>query len=74
MAAVTVSSDFRPFAQKMQREGLPQVFIDTFHFYYDQLVHGATGYITRDDAGPVGEHPPATSSSARPSWRPARRR
>ena len=57
MAAVTVSSDFRPFAQKMKREGLPQVFIDTFHFYYDQLVHGATGYITRDDAGPVGNIP-----------------
>ncbi|MFN8465744.1 MAG: UTP--glucose-1-phosphate uridylyltransferase [Caldilineaceae bacterium] len=57
MAAVTVSSDFRPFARKMRREGLPQVFIDTFHFYYDQLVHGATGYITRDDAGSVGDIP-----------------
>jgi UTP--glucose-1-phosphate uridylyltransferase len=57
VAAVTVSSDFRPFAQKMKREGLPQVFIDTFHFYYDQLVHGATGYITRGDAGPVGNIP-----------------
>jgi UTP--glucose-1-phosphate uridylyltransferase len=57
VAAVTVSSDFRPFARKMKREGLPQVFIDTFHFYYDQLVHGATGYITREDAGSVANIP-----------------
>lgn len=46
-------ADFKPFAKKMRRADLPQVFIDTFHFYYDQLVHGATGYITRDEAGPV---------------------
>lgn len=57
VAARMVSSDFNPFARKMRREGLPQVFIDTFHFYYDQLVHGATGYITRADAGPVGAIP-----------------
>ena len=57
VAAGMVSSDFNPFARKMRREGLPQVFIDTFHFYYDQLVHGATGYITRADAGPVGAIP-----------------
>ncbi len=57
MAAVTISSDFRPFARKMRRADLPQVFIDTFHFYYDQLVHGATGYIMREDAGPVAALP-----------------
>jgi UTP--glucose-1-phosphate uridylyltransferase len=52
-----VSSDFKPFARKMRRADLPQVFIDTFHFYYDQLVHGATGYITRADAEPVAAIP-----------------
>jgi UTP--glucose-1-phosphate uridylyltransferase len=57
VAAVTTSSDFRPFARKMRRADLPQVFIDIFHFYYDQLVHGATGYIAATDAGPVGEIP-----------------
>jgi len=57
VAAGMVSSDFRPFARKMRREGLPQVFIDTFHFYYDQLVHGATGFITHDEAGIVGDIP-----------------
>jgi UTP--glucose-1-phosphate uridylyltransferase len=57
VAAVMASSDFKPFARKMRRADLPQVFIDTFHFYYDQLVHGATGYITRADAGPVAAIP-----------------
>ena len=53
--------------------GSAQVFIDTFHFYYDQLVHGATGFITRDDAGTVGDIP-RYESSARRNWRPATRR
>jgi UTP--glucose-1-phosphate uridylyltransferase len=49
----TTGADFTPFARKMRRADLPQVFIDTFRFYYDQLVHGATGYIDRDEAGLV---------------------
>ena len=49
--------DFAPFARKMRRADLPQVFIDTFHYYYDQLVHGATGYIARTEAGPVERIP-----------------
>jgi UTP--glucose-1-phosphate uridylyltransferase len=57
VAALTISPDFRPFARKMRRADLPQVFVDTFHFYYDQLVHGATGYITGADAGPVADIP-----------------
>jgi UTP--glucose-1-phosphate uridylyltransferase len=52
-----VEADFRPFARKMRRADLPQVFIDTFRYYYDQLVHGATGFIARDEAGPVAAVP-----------------
>jgi UTP--glucose-1-phosphate uridylyltransferase len=37
----------------MRRADLPQIFIDTFRYYYDQLVHGATGYIDREEAGRV---------------------
>lgn len=37
--------DFTPFAQRMQAEGLPNIFIDTFAFYYAQLVTGQTGMI-----------------------------
>lgn len=51
------SGDFTPFARKMRRADLPQVFIDTFHFYYDQLVHGATGFIDREQAGAVERLP-----------------
>ena len=49
------TADFAPFARKMRRADLPQVFIDTFRYYYEQLVEGATGFITRKEAGPVGE-------------------
>lgn len=52
-----VSEDFAPFARKMRRADLPQIFIDTFRFYYSQLAEGATGFITRADAGPVAELP-----------------
>ena len=42
MDSSTVNGDFAPFAAKMTDAGLPQVFIDTFHFYYKQLVAGVT--------------------------------
>ncbi len=55
---------FAPFAAKMQAAGLSQTFIDNFHYYYDQLVRGATGYISRDDAQPVHDLPDYASLSA----------
>jgi UTP--glucose-1-phosphate uridylyltransferase len=39
--------------RQMRAAELPQVFIDTFQFYYKQLVAGATGYIDHSVAGPV---------------------
>ena len=57
MDSATVNADFAPFAQKMQAADLPQVFIDTFRFYYEQLAAGATGYIDRTVAGPVAHVP-----------------
>jgi len=57
MDSSTVNGDFAPFAAKMTDAGLPQVFIDTFHFYYKQLVAGVTGYIDRSTAGPVAHAP-----------------
>ena len=50
---MTVTPDFAPFAAKMRDAGLSQTFIDNFRYYYEQLVHGATGYIARDAAQPV---------------------
>ena len=37
----------------MRAAGLSPAFIDTFHYYYNQLVEGATGFIARNEAQPV---------------------
>lgn len=46
-------SHFDLFAAKMQAAGQPQLAIDIFRRYYDQLLAGATGYIDRHEALPV---------------------
>lgn len=46
-------ASFAPFAARMRRAGLPQIFIDTFACYYDQLVQGHTGLIPESEIEPV---------------------
>jgi UTP--glucose-1-phosphate uridylyltransferase len=46
---------FRPFAEKMERNGLLPVVIDTFRYYYTLLVRGETGLISKADIDPVKE-------------------
>ena len=46
-------ADFTRLSARCARAGLSPAFIDTFQFYYDRLVEGATGYIARDEAQPV---------------------
>jgi len=53
----TATDSFSPFAAKMAAEGLPESLIQSFHFYYNQLSQGATGYIGGDQALPVGKLP-----------------
>lgn len=48
---------FAPFAAKMRQARLPELIIDVFHHYYDQLVDGATGYIYNEEALPVATLP-----------------
>jgi hypothetical protein len=36
---------FLPFAAKMEAAGLSEMVIHVFHYYYNQLVGGATGFI-----------------------------
>ncbi|MBK7896802.1 MAG: UTP--glucose-1-phosphate uridylyltransferase [Anaerolineaceae bacterium] len=43
----------------MKAEVLPEIFIDTFAFYYEQLVTGKTGYIPEAEIAPVAELPDA---------------
>ena len=33
------------FIHKMKSEGLAQLVIDTFAYYYEQIVRGETGYV-----------------------------
>lgn len=48
---------FAPFAAKMQREELPAELIKSFRYYYNQLLHGVTGEIPREEAQPVEDLP-----------------
>ncbi|MFO7679064.1 MAG: UTP--glucose-1-phosphate uridylyltransferase [Chloroflexota bacterium] len=46
-------ADFAPFARRMQADRQPTVFIETFAYYYEQLVAGETGMISEADIRPV---------------------
>lgn len=48
---------FDAFAQKMVKEALPQVVIDTFEFYYKKLVEGETGMISENEIETVESLP-----------------
>jgi UTP--glucose-1-phosphate uridylyltransferase len=58
-------SNFSPFVRRMEAEGLPAIFIDTFAYYYEQLVTGQTGFIAEDDIVPVTQLPDAEKFSDR---------
>lgn len=64
VTAPSQADQFAPFAKKMRDEGLPALAIDSFRYYYNQLVSGETGYISSDIAQPVYELPEATQLSA----------
>lgn len=61
----SLTPKFIPFAHKMQAEGLPEVVIETFKYYYDQLVAGQTGYMAEADLQPVAALPDAETFPAR---------
>jgi UTP--glucose-1-phosphate uridylyltransferase len=41
------------FISKMESEGLPPLVIDTFTYYYDEVLNGATGLVYDKDIQPV---------------------
>lgn len=51
--------DFSPFAERMKAEGLPDVAIRTFEYYYRQLVQGKTGLISESEIESVDTLPDA---------------
>lgn len=46
-----------PFITKMRQAALPELMIQIFCHYYEQLVAGATGYINSAEANPVAHLP-----------------
>ena len=58
-----MTSNFSPFITRMQAEGLPQIFIDTFAYYYEQLQTGQTGFISEEEIEPVTNIPDAEQFS-----------
>jgi len=51
--ASKLKEKFLPFAKKMLDEGLPPLIIDTFKFYYEELIKGERGLISRKDIVPI---------------------
>lgn len=61
---MTLPGNFSPFAQKMRAEGLPDIVIENFRYYYQQLVEGQSGLIPEADIEPVETLPDAEQFSA----------
>ncbi|MFH0921531.1 MAG: UTP--glucose-1-phosphate uridylyltransferase [Fibrobacterota bacterium] len=49
--------DFKPFQERMRAENLPQLAIETFRHYYEQLVKGETGLVPENSIAPVDALP-----------------
>jgi UTP--glucose-1-phosphate uridylyltransferase len=48
-----LSTLFRPFALKMEQQGLPPIVINTFKCYFNQFLYGAQGKLSDRDILPV---------------------
>jgi UTP--glucose-1-phosphate uridylyltransferase len=55
--ATALASSFAPFERKMRAEGLPDVAIRTFRYYYAQLLEGDPGTLSRAEIDPVEDVP-----------------
>ncbi len=52
-------AEFAPFKERMQAEGLPDLFIQTFAYYYQRLVEGQTGMMPESEIQAVDSLPDA---------------
>lgn len=48
---------FAPFVERMRAENLPDIFINSFAYYYEQLLTGSTGLISETEIEPVDSLP-----------------
>ena len=58
------NKNFTPFAERMQQEGLPDIVVKTFEYYYTQLIEGQTGMIPETEIESVESLPDAETFSA----------
>jgi UTP--glucose-1-phosphate uridylyltransferase len=56
MTRPEVEDHLPAFVEKMQNEGLPPLVIDTFAYYYNQVVTGETGLVFDREIQPPGSH------------------
>ncbi len=61
---MSVNGDFTPFAERMAAEGLPDIVVRTFKYYYEKLASGSTGLIAEDEIEPVDALPDLEALSA----------
>ncbi len=59
-----VNADFAPFAARMEAEGLPDIVIRTFAYYYRQLAEGRTGLLREEEIQPIESLPDAADFGA----------
>lgn len=57
LTAPTYSEKFTPFAERMRAEKLPELVIQNFAGYYQQLLEGKTGLIAESEIRPVQDLP-----------------
>ena len=50
---VGLEERFLPFEKKMAKEGIPPLVIDTFKQYYEKLVRGGEGFLSKEDIVPI---------------------
>ncbi len=60
---MTLITSFDAFEEKMHAADLPQIAIDTFRHYYEQLAAGATGVLGATDIAPVESLPDSDALS-----------
>ncbi|MCK5514691.1 MAG: UTP--glucose-1-phosphate uridylyltransferase [Deltaproteobacteria bacterium] len=52
-----MTNRFKPFGERMQTAGLHKIVIESFRHYYNQLIKGESGFVSRLQIDPVDDIP-----------------
>ncbi len=61
----SINEKFAPFEERMRDEDMPELAIQSFKYYYAQLVEGQTGFIRADDIEAIEDIPDAERISGK---------